>query len=140
MRAQPEAWSRLEGHVLSLTLACRQAAEAGDAEAQAQMGHMYASGLGVPVNNQTAIKWFRQGSQGGSASAKFALGFMYLQGHSLPQDYRIALKYLNAAAEQVCRPCFNASTISLPDEAPSAKPQGSCTCTTEPYGLPSIPR
>ena len=79
----------------------RQAAEAGDAEAQAQMGHMHASGLGVTANNQTAIKWFRRGSDGGSASAKFALGFMYLKGHGLPQDTRNALKYLNGAAEQV---------------------------------------
>lgn len=79
----------------------RQAAEAGDPEAQAQLGHMYASGLGVPANNQSALKWLRRGSDGGSASAKFGLGFMYLYGHSLQQSYRTALKHLNAAADQV---------------------------------------
>ena len=95
--------------VFTMISCCRQAAEAGDAEAQAQLGHMYASGLGVEANNQSAIKWFRRGSDGGSASAKFGLGFMYLYGHSLHKDYRTALKYLSAAADQVmpglCLPC-----------------------------------
>ena len=36
-----------------------QAAAQGDADAMAQLGHMFANGLGVKANNQTAIGLFR---------------------------------------------------------------------------------
>lgn len=67
----------------------------------AQLGHMYANGIGVAASNATAVRWFRLGSERGNPSAHFGLGYMYLRGYGLPQDYRLAIKFLTAAAEQV---------------------------------------
>ena len=40
-----------------------QAAAQGDADAMAQLGHMFANGLGVKANNQTAIGLFRASAE-----------------------------------------------------------------------------
>jgi TPR repeat protein len=36
---------------------CRRAADGGDADAMAALGHMYANGRGVKASNGTALKW-----------------------------------------------------------------------------------
>lgn len=43
----------------------RQSAEAGDAEAQAHLGHAYAGGVGVARDNATAAHWFKQAAEKG---------------------------------------------------------------------------
>lgn len=81
--------------------ACRQAADLGDADALAHLGHMYANGMGVEQDNQTALRFFQHAAEGGSSSGLFGLGYLHLTGQTVPQDHRKAFKLLQAASEAV---------------------------------------
>ena len=54
----------------------RLKAEQGDAEAQFNLGYMYTEGLGVPLDNQEAVRWYRLAAEQGFANAQFNLGAM----------------------------------------------------------------
>ena len=59
----------------------RRAADAGDADAMASLGHLHASGAGgVPRSDAAALAWFRRGADRGSPSALYGLGYMRLAG------------------------------------------------------------
>ena len=45
-------------------------AEQGDAAAQYNLGWMYANGLGVPQDDQAAVKWYRLAAEQGEAYAQ----------------------------------------------------------------------
>lgn len=77
----------------------RQAADAGDADAMAHLGHIYANGLGVTQDNSTAMSWFWKAAGQEHAGGYFGLGYMYLSGHGTPKDYGKALKYLKQAVQ-----------------------------------------
>lgn len=62
---------------------------------------MYANGMGVSQDNQTALHYLQAAVDGGSASGLFGLGYMYLTGHTLQQDHRKAFKLFQAASEMV---------------------------------------
>lgn len=73
--------------------ALRQAAEAGDAAAQRDLGHLYARGESVAENYEEAAKWFRLAAEQGDADAQYNLGNMYDFGIAVPQDYEQAAKW-----------------------------------------------
>lgn len=52
-------------------------AEAGDAEAQFQLGQMYALGHGFKQNFKTAADWYKKAAQQSHAKARTALGLLY---------------------------------------------------------------
>ena len=58
----------------------------GDAEAQYNLGIMYAQGLGVPQDDAEAVRWYRLAAAQGNAGAQSYLGFMYDDGRGVPQD------------------------------------------------------
>lgn len=62
---------------------------------------MYANGMGVQQDNETALHFFKHAAEGGSSSGLFGLGYMHLTGHTTQQDYRKAFKLLQAASEMV---------------------------------------
>jgi TPR repeat protein len=64
----------------------REQAEAGDAEAQYQLGEMFYRGRDVPKDMSAAIKWFRKAAAQGNASAQTFLAA--LQGDADAQ-YRL---------------------------------------------------
>ena len=66
--------------------AIRTRANAGDADAQFNLGAMYRTGKGVPEDFGEAETWFRKAAEQGHAGASFALGFMYVRGSGVPQD------------------------------------------------------
>jgi uncharacterized protein len=70
-------------------------AEQGLAEAQYNLGKMYANGQGVPQDYKEAVKWYRLSAEQGSAAAQFNLGLMYLNGQGVPQDYVSAHMWWN---------------------------------------------
>ena len=70
----------------------------GNADAQYNLGIMYASGLGVIQDYNEAVKWFRLSSSQGNADAQFYLGFMYEVGQGVTQDYVRAHMWLNISA------------------------------------------
>ena len=57
--------------------ALRARAEQGDAEAQNNLGVMYATGEGVPEDDAEAVRWYRLAAEQGYAVAQFNLGNMY---------------------------------------------------------------
>ena len=61
-------------------------AEAGDADAQLNLGYMYDHGDGVPENDVEAVKWFRLAADQGHATAQTNLGYAYFFGNGVPKD------------------------------------------------------
>ena len=86
-------------HATALRL-WRPLAEQGVAEAQNNLGLMYASGEGVPQDDAEAVKWFRLAAEQGDASGQSRLGIMYTDGKGVPQDFNEAAKWTRKAAEQ----------------------------------------
>jgi TPR repeat protein len=80
--------------------ALRVEANAGDANAQYNLGVMYETGHGVPEDYAQAVSWFRQAADQGLAGAQFNLGVMYRNGDGVPQDYAQAVAWYRQAAEQ----------------------------------------
>ena len=78
----------------------RMAAEAGDAEAQAQLGYFYLTGIGVNTDVTEAVKWNRKAAEQGNAGSQFNLGRMYFNGYGVSQDYAEAVKWVRKAANQ----------------------------------------
>ena len=68
-----------------------EAAEAGDAEAQANVGEIYERGMGTEPNYQLAMTWYQKASAQGNSRAQFNLGTMYEQGLGVPVDKMQAL-------------------------------------------------
>ncbi|AHW76598.1 tetratricopeptide repeat protein [Neisseria meningitidis] len=76
-----------------------QAAEQGDADAQNNLGAMYAEGQGVRQDDTEAVRWFRQAADQGLAQAQFNLGAMYYKGHGVRQDRALAQEWLGKACQ-----------------------------------------
>ena len=76
----------------------RKAAEQGAADAQSNLGLMYALGQGVAEDNVEAVKWWRKAAEQGLADAQFNLGVMYLFGEGVAEDYVEAYMWWNLAA------------------------------------------
>lgn len=79
----------------------RQAADGGDADAHAHLGHMYANGVGVDQNNETARQYFQAAADAGNPSGQFGLGYMHLTGQAVEQDHKTAFKLFQHASEAV---------------------------------------
>ena len=75
-------------------------AEQGDAEAQSVLGLMYSLGLGVPKDDQEAVKWFRKAAEQGYAHGQFSLGVMYYFAEGVPKDHVLSYKWFNLSAAQ----------------------------------------
>ncbi len=75
-------------------------AEHGNADAQNDLGAMYANGQGVPKDDKEAVKWYRLSAEQGEVFAQQNLGFMYQQGRGVPQNYAEAAKWFRKAADQ----------------------------------------
>lgn len=73
------------------------AAEAGDAEAQVNVGEIFERGLGGAANHEAAIIWYRRAAEQGNKRAQFNLGTMYEQGFGVPQDRLQALNWYRQA-------------------------------------------
>jgi TPR repeat protein/tRNA A-37 threonylcarbamoyl transferase component Bud32 len=78
----------------------RQAAGAGDINAQSSLGFMYAKGIGTEKDNKEAIKWYRMAAEQGHLNSQFNLGVMYAKGRGVEQNYTEAYKWYKMAADQ----------------------------------------
>jgi len=76
-------------------------AEAGDLDAQLNLGYAYYDGQGVPQNNHEAVKWFRKAAEQGNAKAQFNLGALYGNGQGVPQDYALAYYWFSLSASKM---------------------------------------
>jgi len=75
-------------------------AEAGDAEAQLNLGWLYHDGWVVPQNSSLAVQLFRRAADQSLADAQFWLGWMYDLGEGVPKDPASAVAWFRKAAEQ----------------------------------------
>ena len=64
----------------------RPLAEAGDADAQRGMGHLYGFGQGVEVNDEEAVRWYARAARQGDMYAQNNLGYMFSLGLGVPRD------------------------------------------------------
>jgi TPR repeat protein len=70
-------------------------AEAGFADAQFDLGVLYAHGLGVPQDLDRAERWYRRSAEQGNRDAEFALGEMYSRGWGAgARDQANAMRWL----------------------------------------------
>jgi TPR repeat protein len=74
-----------------------QAADLGDADAMAHIGHAYANGIAVAQNNATAKSWFVKAAGKGHPSGLFGLGLLHLNGQGVNVDHTMAAQYFNRA-------------------------------------------
>jgi TPR repeat protein len=82
------------------------AANAGDAEAAANLGAIYLRGEGVPADDAKAVSWFRKAAEAGNAAGATKLGMMYLVGRGIARDDRAAAQWIRKAAGQKFPPAL----------------------------------
>ena len=75
-------------------------AEAGDTDAQAWVGSLYANGDGVELDDGEAFKWYLKSAEGGNVQAQSNIGAMYAMGKGASQDSEEAVRWFEKAAEQ----------------------------------------
>ncbi len=76
-------------------------ANGGSAPAQAQLGFMYSSGLGVSEDHAEAVRWSRLAADQGLARAQHNLGVHYRDGLGVPQDDVQVHMWSNLAASRL---------------------------------------
>lgn len=78
----------------------REAAAAGNAAAEYEVGLRYAEGRGVTANYSEAVRWLDLASKQGLAMAQFRLAGFYEKGVGVKKDVETARRLYKAAAEQ----------------------------------------
>jgi TPR repeat protein len=81
-------------------LLLRPLADRGDAEAQFNLGVMYANGRGVPQDDWAAASWYRKAADQGNALAQNNLGNRYANGRGVAQNDAAAVSWYRKAADQ----------------------------------------
>ena len=66
----------------------KQAADAGDADAEVNLGYMYARGQAVPVDQATALDLYRRSATQGNGEGMNAVGYKYMSGNGVPSDIK----------------------------------------------------
>ncbi len=73
------------------------AATAGDAEAQNNVGEIYERGVGGSPNYEAAIIWYTKAAEQNYSRAQFNLGTLYEQGQGVPLDKLTAMNWYRKA-------------------------------------------
>lgn len=94
VKAGIEAWQRAE-YATAVGI-WRPLAEAGDADAQFNLGQAYRLGRGVPLDLGAAQMWFQRAANSGHVDAQTTLGLLLFENG----DRAAGLKWLRRAAEQ----------------------------------------
>src|SRR4051794_35282008 len=75
--------------------ALKQKAQAGDSEAQTELGIAYRD-----RDPSQAAEWFRKAAEQGNPRAQNSLGVLYHGGHGVPKDFDQAFGWYKKAAAQ----------------------------------------
>ena len=94
VRTGIEAWQRAD--YAAAVAVWRPLAEAGDPDAQFNLGQAYRLGRGVPINLAVAKTWFERSADKGHVDAQTTLGLLLFQNG----EQADGLKWLGKAAEQ----------------------------------------
>jgi len=76
-----------------------QAAIAGSAEAQFQIGLLFEYGRGVNQDDSIATKWYEKSAAQGFSNAQYRLAVLYENGWGKAADKKLAFKFYKSAAE-----------------------------------------
>ncbi len=85
----------------------RQLATQGDARGQRQLAHLYATGQGVPKDDEQAAHWYQRAAEQGDAAAQLSLGVRHAHGRGVPRDLERAIYWVRKSAEQGYAPAQN---------------------------------
>ena len=77
---------------------CQQAANAGDAQAQFELGEFFYTGERAPRDFQAALHWYEKASLQGHADAQLRLGTMFFRGEGVKANNVQAYIVLKMAA------------------------------------------
>lgn len=94
------SWSAAATRDKGIDPALLAKANAGDAEAQYQLGNAYNYGGKVRRDYAQALIWYRKGAEQGNADSEFQLGGLYHFGQGVPQDSAQAFDWIMKAAKQ----------------------------------------
>ncbi len=83
-------------------------AQAGDCQAQYQMGERFYDGLGVAQDYSQAAAWFRAAAEKGHAKAQFNLGLLHYLGRGVPRNLEEAYRWLSLAMKGGYEPAAGA--------------------------------
>jgi len=72
----------------------------GNAKLQYQLGNMYFTGEGAPLDKNRAVELFTEAASQNFDNAQYTLGYLYETGNSLPQDQTKAADFFLKAAMQ----------------------------------------
>ena len=75
-------------------------AEAGDVEAQYEMGWRHALGMGAPLDDDLAVEWLQRAAEAGHMLAQNNLGARYFSGDGVEENLQQAYRFFYLAAEQ----------------------------------------
>ena len=78
----------------------KQLADNGMAEAQNNLGSLYARGAGVKQDDVEAARLYRAAAEQGLGEAQSNLGYLYEIGAGVPKDYSAALMWYRRGADQ----------------------------------------
>jgi len=78
----------------------RKKAEAGEADAQFNLGCCYYNGEGVAKDDAEAVKWYCKAAEQGNAAAQYNLGVCYASSIGVPKDVAEAVKWFRKAVDQ----------------------------------------
>ena len=73
-------------------------AEAGDKDAQCNLGFLYEHSVGMETQYEEAIDWYQKSAKQGYDMAQLALGIMYYEGEGVDNDIVTAYAWFNVAA------------------------------------------
>ncbi len=77
----------------------RAAADLGDANAEVEVGQMYALARGAPEDQAQALFWYRKAADQGNADGEFYVGVQYESGWGVVKDYGQALAWFRKSAD-----------------------------------------
>ncbi|MCB2061903.1 MAG: caspase family protein [Novosphingobium sp.] len=73
-------------------------ANAGDAEAQTNLGEIFEQGKGGPPQPDMAAQWYRRAAEAGYARAQVNLGSLYERGLGVPKNQSTAMQWYRRAS------------------------------------------
>ena len=99
-------------------------ANAGDRDAQFQLGAMYHDGQEVEKDLKLALEWLEKSAAQGDQRAQFNLGVMHFSGDGMAQDYDKAREWFQkAAAQGNARAQFNLGVMYYRGEGVTQDPE-----------------
>jgi TPR repeat protein len=74
-------------------------ATSGDVDAQMELAHRYARGIGLEADFAKANGWYRKAADQGNAKGAYCLGLAYFHGIGMEKDFTKAAQWFRKAAD-----------------------------------------